>query len=134
MNIIIKDIRKQTGMSQKQFAETYGIPISTLRKWEQGEASPPQYVLRLLARAVALADGASRRIEGINGEPFAYDKDRGLVMDAKGNSIYISEDLQDVDKDNLRIYVTKLFSDFYAIRDKFERDCRYDKKEKIKWM
>ena len=48
----IKELRESTGLTQKAFAEMYGIPISTLRKWEQGEASPAAYVVNLLARTL----------------------------------------------------------------------------------
>jgi putative transcriptional regulator len=37
-----KVIRQAQKMSQEQFAETYGIPIGTLRDWEQGRAEPDQ--------------------------------------------------------------------------------------------
>lgn len=47
-----KAIRTKTGKSQKAFAETYGIPITTVRNWEQGIAEPPIYVLNLLEKAV----------------------------------------------------------------------------------
>lgn len=48
----IKDIRKLAGLSQGKFCEKYGIPLGTLRKWEAGTRKPPEYVLRLLKRAV----------------------------------------------------------------------------------
>jgi putative transcriptional regulator len=37
-----KVIRQAQNMSQEEFAETYGIPIGTLRDWEQGRAEPDQ--------------------------------------------------------------------------------------------
>ena len=46
----IKEIRWATGLSQKAFAELYGIPISTLRNWEQGSNSPAPYVIGLIVR------------------------------------------------------------------------------------
>ena len=52
MLIDIKELRDSTGMTQKEFASRYGIPISTLRKWEQGESSPAPYVAALLAELV----------------------------------------------------------------------------------
>ena len=52
MLIDIKELRDSTGMTQKEFASRYGIPISTLRKWEQGESSPAPYVAALLARTL----------------------------------------------------------------------------------
>ena len=48
MTVEIKDIRKLSKLSQPQFAKKYGIPLSTLRKWEQGQRKCPQYVLDLL--------------------------------------------------------------------------------------
>lgn len=47
-----KEIREITGLSQQKFCEMYGIPISTLQKWERGANEPPEYLLLLLERAV----------------------------------------------------------------------------------
>ena len=33
-------IRKSLGLAQSAFAERYGIPLGTLRDWEQGKATP----------------------------------------------------------------------------------------------
>lgn len=43
-----KEIRKLSGLSQPQFSEKYGIPLPTLRHWEQGQRECPKYVLDLL--------------------------------------------------------------------------------------
>ena len=46
-------IRKRLGMSQKEFADTLGIPVGTLRNWEQNRvAMEPATValMRILAR------------------------------------------------------------------------------------
>ncbi len=48
----IKELRKKTGLSQKQFAEIYHIPVRTIQKWEIGQASPPDYVIKLLEKAL----------------------------------------------------------------------------------
>lgn len=48
----VKDIREATGLSQKQFATTYDIPIHTLQNWEQGVYAPPKYVVKILSRVV----------------------------------------------------------------------------------
>ena len=44
----MNDLRNMTGMSQRQFAEHFGIPVGTLRNWEQGIASPPDYVFQMI--------------------------------------------------------------------------------------
>ncbi|MEQ9447970.1 MAG: helix-turn-helix domain-containing protein [Rhodospirillaceae bacterium] len=36
----VQATRKRLGLTQKDFAETLGIPLSTVRKWEQGERRP----------------------------------------------------------------------------------------------
>ena len=48
----IKEFRKLANMSQRQFASYFGIPLGTLRNWEQGIAKPPEYVLSMLVARV----------------------------------------------------------------------------------
>ncbi len=36
----VRAIRRQLHMSQRRFAETYRIPLPTLKNWEQGRRSP----------------------------------------------------------------------------------------------
>lgn len=36
----VKAIRVKTGLTQADFAETYGLSLYTLRKWENGSRSP----------------------------------------------------------------------------------------------
>lgn len=133
MEYMIRELRDAAGMTQKAFAEMYGIPLSTLRKWEQGEASPAPYVLRLLAGTLPCTDKSLQRIDGLKGTVYYYDKYKNTVSDAKGNVIKIQENLNDVKPQNLSIYLQDLFEDFYEIQEKFNRDCRYDKEDDIIW-
>ena len=48
----IQEFRKRANMSQRQFANYFGIPLGTLRNWEQGIAKPPEYVLSMLLARV----------------------------------------------------------------------------------
>ena len=51
-------IRKRLGMSQREFANTLGIPVATLRNWEQNRvAMEPATIalMRILAREPAAA-------------------------------------------------------------------------------
>jgi putative transcriptional regulator len=57
-------IRKRLGMSQQQFADTLGIPVATLRNWEQNRvAMEPATValMRILAHEPKAALRALRR-------------------------------------------------------------------------
>ena len=46
----IKELRKQTGMSQSQFATYFDIPVRTLQDWEQERRQPPEYLSKLIER------------------------------------------------------------------------------------
>lgn len=46
----IKELRKQTKMSQQQFANYFGLPLRTLQGWEQDRRKPPDYLVELLKR------------------------------------------------------------------------------------
>lgn len=133
MLIDIKELRDSTGMTQKEFASRYGIPISTLRKWEQGESSPAPYVAALLARTLPDTESSLKRIKIRNGKTYYYNPVKKEVSDVKGNRITIQEDLEGVKEQNLALYLEDLFEGFYRLQDKFNRDCRYDKEEDILW-
>ena len=48
----VASIRKQTQMTQQEFSESFSIPLSTLRQWEQGKRvprGPAQTLLKIIA-------------------------------------------------------------------------------------
>ena len=45
---ILKVMRKEANMTQKQFAGYFGIPIRTVEDWERGIRHMPDYLMRLL--------------------------------------------------------------------------------------
>ena len=48
----IQEWRQRLGMSQRQFSGFFGIPLGTLRNWEQGVNSPPEYVFSMLLTSI----------------------------------------------------------------------------------
>ena len=50
--MIIKELRTKLGMTQKEFATYMGIPLSTIRHWEIGYRTPPDYVVSLIKRVI----------------------------------------------------------------------------------
>ena len=50
----IKELRKQTGLSQSKFAAKFGIPVRTLQQWEQGISAPPEYLVRMMVYIMEL--------------------------------------------------------------------------------
>ena len=62
--IDVAAIRKQANMTQKQFSESFQIPLSTLRQWEQGKRlpqGPAQALLKIIAH------DSKSAIEALNG-------------------------------------------------------------------
>jgi transcriptional regulator with XRE-family HTH domain len=50
----IKDARRLAGLTQKQLAQKYNIPLRTLQGWDAGYNTPPQYMVdTLIARILA---------------------------------------------------------------------------------
>ena len=129
----VKEIRESTGLSQKNFAEIYNIPISTLRNWEQGINLPAQYIINLIARTLPTINSSLKEIKGKGGYSYYYDKNQKCIVDIKGNRIYVQEDLEEINEQNLSLYIDDLFESFYEIQEKFNRDCRFDKEENILW-
>ncbi len=48
-NIDVSEIRKNLGLSQKDFANHYGFAVSALRDWEQGRRNPERSARILLS-------------------------------------------------------------------------------------
>ena len=59
----IKKVRYRMGMTQKEFSETFGIPMGTLRHWISGDRECPVYTKRMLAYMVALKRLEAKRNE-----------------------------------------------------------------------
>lgn len=128
----IKEMRELTGQTQKEFADSLGIPIGTIRRWEYGESTPAPYLIRMIANMLPQENSSLRKIESAEGK-YYYDKTRGTITDVKGISIKIGEDLDNVKEQNLIIYANTLFESYYDAVDKFNRDCKIDKTEDIIW-
>ena len=59
--ILIK-AQKATGMTQKAFAEYFGIPVRTLQDWQAGKRKMPDYLLRLMIYKLEI----EKKVEGLS--------------------------------------------------------------------
>lgn len=50
----VKQLRESTGMTRKEFSEYFGIPVGTVRDWEQSKRNPPKYVVDMAATILRL--------------------------------------------------------------------------------
>ena len=133
MSINIKEYRNKSGLSQTQFADYFNIPVSTLRKWEQGESRPAPYIIKMIAMLLPSAKDIMKKIITKDGTTYFYEESSGILYDSVGNSIQVKFDIENVKPENLPLYVADLFESFYEIKEKFEQDCRWDKDENIIW-
>lgn len=46
--MIVKELRSQSGLTQREFAAKYHISMRTLQGWESCRRTPPQYVPTLI--------------------------------------------------------------------------------------
>ena len=79
---VIKELRTETGMSRKEFAEYVHIPIRTIEDWEAGRRTPPEYLPRLLSYQIKY-DALMKGINAIN-----------IIRDENGKSIVIINDIR----------------------------------------
>ena len=62
-------MRKNAGMSRKEFAEYFGIPYRTLQDWELGNRKMPEYLFCLMEYKLSmesLKKGEEKQIIGQN--------------------------------------------------------------------
>ena len=45
-----KELRQETGLTQRAFSEMMQIPLRTYQEWEHGRQSPPDYLFDLCRR------------------------------------------------------------------------------------
>ena len=74
----IKQLRKDTGMKQVEFAEYFGIPVRTIQEWEHDRRTPPDYLIRLLEYRL--------RIEGLLGKGGGQDEEKNSKTTDRGGS------------------------------------------------
>lgn len=129
----IKEMRDMTRLTQREFAAKFDIPIGTLRRWEYGESKPAPYIIKLIALQLPVDPQKMEQIKDEEGNLFFYNKEAGYLMDMQGTRIHIKDELEEVKKQNLILYIKDLFEAYYEILDKFDRDCRLDKTENIIW-
>ena len=129
----IRELRKSTQLTQKEFAEKYSIPLSTLRKWEQGETCPPYYLVKLIEQSLPVSNNELKKIVSRNNKIFYIDIAHKRVSDSLGNWISFHEDYEDIIESNAGIYLEKLFNGFYELVHDFDKDLYFDKKEKVIW-
>lgn len=103
----IQEIRMLTKMSQRQFAQYFGIPVGTLRNWEQGIATPPEYVFNMIFTSI-------RRDKMINLETIKFIREIERIAELTVGGIEPFENATE------ETYEDKLFYDSKSLNDENE--------------
>lgn len=59
---LARRVRQTLGLSQDAFAERYGIPVATLRDWEQGRRDPDTAAVSYLTAIAADPEAVARAL------------------------------------------------------------------------
>lgn len=129
----IKEIRHSVKLTQKEFADKFDIPLSTLKKWEQGETSPAPYLIKMIESSLPTSNKNIITYIGRDNEPYYIDKDNKKIGDKYGNWVSFKEEIDGVIESNIPFYAAKFFRQFYQITDTLNEDLYYDKIEKVHW-
>lgn len=68
INQQIIDLRKETELSRKAFAEHFGIPLRTIEDWEAERRTPPEYVPRLIKYQIEFEKLANKHAKTVVSE------------------------------------------------------------------
>lgn len=65
----IREMRAMTGLSQSKFADLFELPVATLKDWEIGRRTPPNYVIGMMEKILQysglIADAKEERRKSV---------------------------------------------------------------------
>jgi len=56
----IKEYRQAAGLTQKQFAELFEIPIDVVKSWDSGRRKPPSWAEKLIIEKLSTMETTSQ--------------------------------------------------------------------------
>lgn len=62
--VLARKARSATGLSQPDFAARYGVPVASLRDWEQGRRKPDAATRSYLKVIEKMPDAVARALDG----------------------------------------------------------------------
>lgn len=62
--VLARKARSATGLSQPAFAAKYGVPVASLRDWEQGRRKPDAATRNYLRVIASMPDAVARALDG----------------------------------------------------------------------
>lgn len=62
--VLARKARAATGLSQPAFATRFGVPVASLRDWEQGRRKPDSATRNYLRVIASMPDAVARALDG----------------------------------------------------------------------
>lgn len=128
INERIKAIRTETGMTRKEFAEAFEIPIRTLEDWEYARRTPPGYVVKLLAYQVRMEmyQLSLKEANKKSASLIYNDRNVNIILDTDGNKIVVIHDIifknkQNISWNDVERYLRQYVGEFYTIAEDNEK-------------
>lgn len=64
----IRELRAETGLNRRQFAEHFQIPLRTVEEWEAGRRKPPEYIPRLIKYQIMYEQQLDKQEKEVKGD------------------------------------------------------------------
>lgn len=99
----LKEARLNANLSQRIFCEITGVPLGSLRNWEQGLSTPPEYVISLLIDKIN--EYAKEHVKENTHEPSEY-----YYISMHHNAIYFKIWFVSVSRDDFFDVINNLYA------------------------
>lgn len=118
LNERIRNLRTETGMSRKTFAEHFGIPLRTIEDWEANRRTPPEYIPRLLYYQWKYEQLEHKKSYC----PKSDTRNVNIVIDTDGNKIVVIHDTvfrnkQNINWSDVEKYLGQYVGEIYTIEE-----------------
>ena len=120
----LKILRETTGLSRKDFAESFGIPLRTVEDWEAGRRKMPDYLLRLMVYKIKIdhwqkEDSITEKGKDATGNV-------SIICDAEGKKIVLINDIRfksrrGIDWNDVETYLKEYIGKYFEIAETAEK-------------
>lgn len=116
----LKELRMETGLNRKLFADYLDIPIRTIEDWEAGRRKPPEYVARLISYRIRMEKICLQSSLLVEQDTQKADRNVSVICDTDGNKIVVIHDIifkgkRNIEWDDVKKYIKQYVGEFYEI-------------------